>query len=69
MEDGDVSMLKEQDIAERVVDTKTRQDKEDILSSVQSRGLVNNDKKKEIRFKASHALLVAFLTLILYVIL
>lgn len=65
MEDEEPSMQKEHDLANRAPDAQMLPGDEDNLSSSRPKDVRDGSKKREIRFTASHALLVAFLTLIL----
>lgn len=54
-----------QTFASEIRNADTQAEKEDILNRGQSKGLDASNNRKEVEFKATHGLLIAFLGLIL----
>lgn len=56
-----------QSFASEIRDANTQAEKEDILDRGQSKELEASNNRKEVEFKATHGLLIAFLVLVMCV--
>ena len=56
------------DLAQELQNAESQAEKENVLARGPSKELQESHKKKEVEFKASHGLLIAFAVLIMYVL-